>query len=414
MHILFLTDNFPPETNAPASRTYEHSRVWVADGHKVTVITCAPNFPQGKVFEGYRNRLWQEEEIDGIRVIRVWTYIAANKGFLKRTLDYMSFMLAATLAGPFVRGADIVIATSPQFFTAVAGWVAAVLKRRPFVFELRDIWPESIRAVGAVKQSRLLDWMEKLELFLYRRADRVIAVTHAFRDNLDCRGIDTARIDVITNGADLDRFRPIPRDEDLKAELGLTDKVVMGYVGTHGMAHGLTTLLDAAELLRDRPGLHMIFLGAGAERAALQADAEARRLSNVTFLDPVSKDEIPRYWSILDASIIHLLPKPLFKTTIPSKIFECMAMRVPILMGVEGEARDIVINAGAGLAFAPGNGGELAAAMVELANAPERRQAMAEAGRHAIPAYDRINLARKMLAILLELAENQKENALKS
>ena len=129
MHILFLTDNFPPEVNAPASRTHEHCRQWVRSGAQVTVITCAPNFPTGRVFAGWHNRLWQEEQMDGIRVIRVWSYITANEGFLRRVLDYLSYMLAATLASLFVRRVDVVIGTSPQFFTAVAGWaVVAVVE----------------------------------------------------------------------------------------------------------------------------------------------------------------------------------------------------------------------------------------------------------------------------------------------
>jgi len=170
MHILFLSDNFPPEVNAPASRTFEHCREWVKLGHQVTVVTCAPNFPSGKVFGGYENKLWQQEVMDGIRVIRVWSYITANEGFLKRVLDYVSYMAMAVLASFFVRKVDVVIGTSPQFFTACAAYLVGLCKRCPWVFELRDLWPESIRAVGAMKESRVLDWLEKLELFLYRKA----------------------------------------------------------------------------------------------------------------------------------------------------------------------------------------------------------------------------------------------------
>ncbi|MCB1630138.1 MAG: hypothetical protein KDI48_20590, partial [Xanthomonadales bacterium] len=151
MHILFLSDNFPPEVNAPASRTFEHCREWVRAGHKVTVITCAPNFPKGKVFEGYRNRLWQRERMDGIEVIRVWSYITANEGFTRRILDYLSYMFMAILAGPFVRRIELVVGTSPQFFTACAAYVVSRYRRVPYVFELRDLWPESIKAVGAMR-----------------------------------------------------------------------------------------------------------------------------------------------------------------------------------------------------------------------------------------------------------------------
>jgi len=184
MHILFLTDNFPPEANAPASRTFEHCREWVKAGHQVTVITCVPNFPKGKVFEGYRNKLWQSEEMDGIRVIRVWSYITANEGFAKRILDYVSYMVTASIAALFVRRVDLIIGTSPQFFTACAAYATSVMKRRPWVFELRDIWPESIRVVSAMKHSRVLDFLERVELFLYRKSTAIVSVTHAFKKNL--------------------------------------------------------------------------------------------------------------------------------------------------------------------------------------------------------------------------------------
>ena len=169
MHILFLTDNFPPEVNAPASRTFEHCIEWVRAGNQVTVVTCAPNFPKGRVFDGYKNRFWQSEMVDGIRVIRVWSYITANEGFAKRILDYQSFMFSAVLASFFVRRIDVVIGTSPQFFTACAAWAVGKLKRVPWVFELRDLWPESIKAVGAMRDSTAIQWLEKVELFLYHQ-----------------------------------------------------------------------------------------------------------------------------------------------------------------------------------------------------------------------------------------------------
>src|SRR5262249_34979156 len=153
---------FPPEVNAPASRTAEHCQEWVRHGHRVTVVTCVPNFPTGKIFEGYRNRLWQRESVDGIQVLRVWTYITANEGFFRRTLDYVSFGVAATLGSSFVRDVDVVVATSPQFFAACAGWLVSVLKRRPFVFELRDLWPESIRVVGAMKEGIVLHLLQRV------------------------------------------------------------------------------------------------------------------------------------------------------------------------------------------------------------------------------------------------------------
>ena len=295
MHILFLTDNFPPEVNAPASRTFEHCREWVRAGHRVTVITCAPNFPKGKVFAGYRNKMWQAEEMDGIRVIRVWSYITANEGFARRVLDYVSFMVAAVPAALFVRRVDVVIGTSPQFFTVCAAFLVGTLKRVPWIFELRDIWPESIRAVGAMRQSVVLDLLEKVELFLYRKADAIVSVTNSFRDTLIRRGVDGAKITVVTNGVDGSRFTPRPKDEPLLARHGLQGKFVAGYIGTHGMAHALDTLLDAAREIQTLPngeGYRFLLLGDGANKAALQARARAERLDNVTFVDSVPKEDL--------------------------------------------------------------------------------------------------------------------------
>lgn len=403
MHILFLTDNFPPEVNAPASRTHEHCRVWVREGHRVTVVTCAPNFPRGRVFDGYRNRLRQEEVIDGIRVIRVWSYITANEGFARRVLDYLSFMAAGALAAMFVRRVDVVVGTSPQFFTACAAWFVGTVRRIPWVFELRDLWPESIKAVGAMKESRALRWLERLELFLYSRATRIVSVTHSFRDNLGRRGVDVAKIDVVTNGVDIARFTPRPKDAELERELGLQGHFVAGYVGTHGMAHGLETLLDAAERLRAAPGrdrFRLLLLGDGARKAALVERARERHLDNVVFVDSVPKEQVARYWSLLDASIIHLRRTELFSTVIPSKLFECMGMGLPVLHGVAGESARIVEREGVGIVFEPENVDQLVAALFRLAEEPDLRARLRAKALDAAHRYDRAELARQMLRSL--------------
>lgn len=407
MHILFLTDNFPPEVNAPASRTFEHCREWVAAGHKVTVVTCAPNFPHGKVFPGYRNRLWSKEEMAGITVMRVWSYITANEGFARRVADYVSYMIGALVASPFVRKADIVVATSPQFFTACAGYGVNRMKRIPFVFELRDIWPESIRAVGAMKQSAVLDWLERVELFLYRKAALIVSVTHSFRTDLARRGIDPAKIVVVTNGIDASRFKPRPKDQALVEKLGLQGKFVAGYIGTHGMAHGLETLLDAAEILQEQPGggrFRLLFLGDGANKAALTASAKARKLDNVIFVDTVPKDEVVRYWSLLDASIIHLKRNELFRSVIPSKLFECMGMGIPVLHGVEGESAGIVEREKVGIVFEPENAQDLCRRLRQLADDPSLRETLGANGVRGAARYDRKALAIDMLRALEALA----------
>ena len=403
MHILFLTDNFPPEVNAPAGRTFEHCREWVARGAEVTIITCAPNFPKGKVFDGYKNRLWQSEVIDGIRVIRVWTYITANEGFAKRVLDYLSFMLTGTIAALFVRKVDVVVGTSPQFFTACAAWMVGGLKRVPWVFELRDIWPESIKAVGAMQDSMTIRVLEWIELFLYRHANRIVAVTHAFKDLLIRRGIDGRKIDVITNGVDLSNFSPVPKDADLGAGLGLNSCFVAGYIGTHGLAHGLETLLDAAQTLQQMQGtenIRILFLGDGAKKAELVESARIRGLRNVVFVASVPKDQVSRYWSLLDVSIIHLRKTDLFTSVIPSKLFECMGIGIPVLHGVAGESAAIVQAEQMGEVFESDNAQQLVDELLKLRADETRFNNYQANGLSAAKRYDRKQLATNMLQIL--------------
>ncbi|MDH3216463.1 MAG: glycosyltransferase family 4 protein, partial [Candidatus Krumholzibacteria bacterium] len=226
MRILFLSDNFPPEVNAPATRTYEHCAEWVRRGASVTVVTCVPNFPHGKIYPGYRNGLIQRETMDGIRVIRVWTYMAPNRGVVRRIFDYVSFCVASFCAGLFQK-TDLIIATSPQFFSAVSGFLLSFVKRKPWVFELRDLWPDSIESLGAVKRSHGLHVMEKLELFLYRRATVIVPNTAAFKRNLVRRGINPAKIKVVTNGANLQRYYPQAKNKDLITEFDLENKFVV-------------------------------------------------------------------------------------------------------------------------------------------------------------------------------------------
>lgn len=352
MRILFLTDNFPPEMNAPATRTWEHCREWVKKGMDVTVITCAPNFPEGKVFDGYRNKLIQEEYVDGIKVLRVWTYIASNSGFLRRILDYISFSVMSFLVGLFQK-TDVIIATSPQFFTAVSGYFLSVFKRKPWIFELRDLWPESIRAVGAMEDGWSLYIFEKIELFLYKKADLIVTVTDSFKSNLISRGVRTTKIEVVKNGVDLTKYTPANKNQRVINELDIKGKFVVGYIGTHGMAHGLSFVLESIQHLNER--YHFLFIGGGAEKENLLSQAFRLNLSNCTFLDFVPKTEINKYISVLDIALVNLKKSNTFRSVIPSKIFENAAMQKPILLGVEGESEKIIKRYKAGECFEPEN-----------------------------------------------------------
>lgn len=408
MRILFLSDNFPPEGNAPATRLHEHATRWVRAGHEVTVVTCAPNFPEGKLFAGYRNAWRQVEVLDGIRVVRVKTYITANEGFIKRTLDYVSFMLMATLMSLVERRPDVVVATSPQFFCAIAGWMVSVAKWRPFVFELRDLWPASITAVGAMKRGRVIRLLERIELFLYRRANAVVSVTESFREDLVARGIARDKIHVVINGVDLERYEPRPRDEALAREFGLAGKFVAGYMGTHGLAHALPKVLDAAERLRDRDDIAFFFAGSGAERARVEQIVAERKLANVKLIPRQPKERMPALWSLCDLSVVPLRDNPVFATVIPSKIFESMGMGVPILMSLpEGEATGIIRRTGSGVYVPPEDPAAMADAVRTLADDPARMQTLRRTAREVAPQFSRDALAHDMLRVLEAVARQR-------
>lgn len=398
MRILFLSDNFPPEVNAPASRTFDHCREWVKAGAEVTVVTCAPNFPQGKVYPGYKNKLWQTEMMDGIRVIRVWTYMVPNKGFIKRTLDYISFSVTGFLAALFVK-TDVIVATSPQFFTALAGRTLSWWKRRPWVMEVRDLWPESIKTVGAMNDSVFIRYFEWQEKRCYRSAKKIVVVTDSFKRTLTSRGIDPAKIEVVKNGVNKALFTPRPKDEALKAQLGLAGKTVIGYIGTHGMAHKLDFILQSAKKLEDNPNLHFLLIGGGAMKESLLKLKDELGCTNVTMLDSVMKEEVARYISILDVCLINLKKSPLFTTVIPSKIFENAGMGIPILMGVEGEAKDIISQYGAGLCFEPENFDDFRHKLTALLE-PATYVKCKEGCRHLADNFDRKLLAANMLKVI--------------
>ena len=405
MKILFLTHNFPPETNALASRTYEHAKLWVKMGHQVEVVTCAPNHPKGRLYPGYRNALFQREQIDGICVVRVWTFLAANEGIVLRSLNYLSFLLSGALQSIRLQRPDVVVSSSPQMFSGLVGYPVSRFKRAPWILEIRDLWPESIVAVGAVERGRFIRALEAVERFAYRKADHIVSVTNSFLRHFDALSVPRDKVSVVTNGADLDLFAEPVRDPALAAELGLTGKFVVAYVGTHGMAHALGTVLQAADRLRDRDDVRFLLVGSGAEQASLRARRDAMRLENVVMLDQQPRSRMPAIWGLAGASVVHLRNTPLFRTVIPSKIFEAMAMGIPILLGVEGEAATIVTEANAGLLFEPENADALAAAVRRLADDRVQAAALGENGRRAAhEKFDRRGLAERYLALLERVA----------
>ena len=410
MRILFLTHYFPPESNAPAIRTHEHCREWVRRGHEVHVVTCMPSHPRGVLYPGYRGRVRRTECVDGIHVHRVRTYLAPNQGVVKRTLNYVSYVLPAFWRSLRIRRPDVVISTSPQFFCSVAGWLTTKARRRPWVFELRDLWPESVAAVGAVQTKLLLRPFEMLARFFYRQAAAVVCVTRAFMRILEAQGIPVGKLHFVPNGVDPDLWGGAEDSAQWREALRVPEgAMLVGYVGTLGMAHGLGTVLEAAALLEERADPPVFVLaGDGAARDELRALAASRGLAHVRFTGQVDHASVPGLLGALDVALVPLRNTPVFRTVLPSKMFEAMAAARPVVLGVDGEARAVLERAEGGIAVEPEDPEALAAAIERLAQEPERRVALGQNGQAFVQReFDRAVLARAMESVLEAVCQDR-------
>lgn len=395
MRILLLTDNFVPETNSPALRAYEHARRWVDDGIKVTVVTSIPNFPTGRPLPPYRNRPYQREFLNGIEVIRVWTWLAPNKGVFFRSIDFLSFAVSSFVAGLFQR-ADVIVATSPQLLTGLAGSFLATLKRRPWIFEVRDLWPDSVVAVGAMRENAFIRVLRKLEHYLYRNATRVVAVSAGIRDRLIEKGVPASKIGVVPNGVDLDRVATSDPQSSPELITSLQGKFVAGYVGTHGMAQGLETVLQAAGRLKNR-NIHFLFAGDGACREGLVARAMELSLENVTFTGLVSLETAAAYLRRCDVVLIPLKRTNQIEITLPGKIFEAAAMAKPLIVSAEGASAELTNKYGAGIVVPPEQPELLAEAVSRLQSDAALREQLGRGAISLARDFDRERFARMML-----------------
>ncbi len=406
MKILFLTHYFYPEGNAPATRTYEHCKCWVKAGHDVTVVTCAPNCPSGVVYDGYKNRLYFKETVDGITVVRLWTFLASNKGFFRRILNYISYMAAACLYGIFLaRKPDVLIATSPQFFCGWAGGVCRFFRRWPFILEIRDIWPESITTVGAMKKSLIVKILEKMEIIMYRSADHIVTVGNGYKDKITDKGIAPEKVSVVTNGVMPDLFTTEPGGNALRSKYGSVGKFVCAYIGTVGMAHGLEVVLKAADLAKTRQFNDLVFwiVGDGAKREILEQQAKSMKLENVVFTGRLPKQMMQSVISECDAVLVHLRGSELFGTVIPSKIFEFMAGNIPIIMGVKGPALEIVLESNSGVEMTPDDPESL---LVCVNKIRESSLDIFQGRDYVMRHYNRERLAGEMIAICEKYARS--------
>lgn len=402
VRILLITHYFPPEIGAPAARLYEMAKVWVADGHQVTVLTGFPNHPTGVIPPEYHGKRTMVEWIDGIEVRRNWVYATPNEGFIRKTASHLSFMFSSVVQSLTKVGkVDVIVVSSPTFFSVLSALFYSLWKRVPFVFEVRDLWPAAIVDLGVLKSRFLIGVLEALELFLYRRSAHVVVVTESFKDNLVARGIPHGKISFVPNGVDTEFFKPLPKENATARRFGLEQKFVVSYMGAHGISHALENLLRVADRFRHAPDVLFLFVGEGATKARLVKTAEEMNLPNVMFLSGQPKAAMPELWAATDVGVVPLKKIDLFAGFIPSKMFEILASERPVVASLEGEAKSILERAGGAVVVPPEDVARMAEAIQQLYSDQDRRIRMGEAGRRFVQSFfSRTNLARKYISVL--------------
>jgi glycosyltransferase involved in cell wall biosynthesis len=413
MNIAYYSHYFKPEIGAPSARIFDLSKQWIDLGHNVQVVTCFPNHPTGEVYPGYRSGTYMHETLDGIDVHRHWTYITPNKGFAKTSLGHLSFAVGAQLFSKRkLQRPGVAIGSSPTFFAAGAARRLARKFHIPFVMEVRDLWPAIFVELGVITNPRIIKLLEMWEMSLYRHAARVVTVTDSFRTRLIERGVPAGKVETIYNGADTDFWIPAKGSGELRNRLGLDGKFVVLYIGAHGISHALGRIIEAADMMKERSDIRFVFVGEGAEKEDLVRKAQESGLTNVQFLDPVSRDVVRAYYAMADVCLVPLRNIPLFNTFIPSKMFEMMAMGKPIVASVRGEPAEILRESGSAIVVEPEDSAAIARSVQDLQCYTRKLAAMGANGRRfVLERFSRKSLAEKYLGVL---AEAIKEHAKKT
>ena len=416
MNFLYISQYFPPEMGAPAARASELARHWADAGHQVSILTGFPNHPTGVVPAEWRSRLRRlmyHQKIGQVDVYRTWLWPLPNRKAHERMRNYASFCVSAALRGMTIPRPDVIIASSPQLLVGLAGWWLAFTRQIPFVFEVRDLWPESLGAVGVAGERSLLHHaLARIAGFLYRRADRIVVVTSAFKDYLIHHWrVPALKIDIVENGVETDLFAPdsvaaAGRRKELNAE----SRFLVSYIGTLGMAHGLETLLDAAATLQSKaPHVLFLLVGEGSEKERIKSLAQSRGLANVRFLDQQPREKIPSFISASNLCLVLLKKTDVFKTVIPTKMLEYMSCARPVILGVEGQARQILEDAGAGLAIEPENAAAIAAAIIQLDHNRELAKTLGEQGRsYILQNFSRASTAEKYITVMRDITSTSR------
>lgn len=405
--ILLIHQAFVSPDEAGGTRHFEFARHLVRQGLDFVIVASNLNYLTGqRVVEG--KGLVKEETIDNVRVLRAYTYPSLHRSFIWRIVSFLSFMITSVWAALRAGPVDLVVGTSPPIFQAVSAWLVAFLRRRPFLLEVRDLWPEFAIDMGVLTNPILISLSRWLERFSYARANHIVVNSPAYRDYLLTKGISPAKITLIPNGVDARMFLPEADGQAIREHFNLDGKFVVTYAGALGMANDISTILRAADQLRDNHDIHFLLVGDGKERAKLEAHARELQLPNVTFAGSHPKASMPGFLAASDACVATLQDIPMFRTTYPNKVFDYMAAGRPTILAINGVIREVVEAADGGIFVPPGNPSALADAIRKLSADRECAQTMGNAARrYVVELFDRQQQATAFEELVRRLVDEK-------
>ena len=407
MRILYISQYFYPEICAPSNRAYANVKYLSEKGHRVAILTEMPNHPKGVILDGYKKKIFCHEKMDGFDVLRVWVYATPNKNFITRLLFYFSFTFFGIIYGILNwKNFDAIYVTSPPLFVGLIGiFLKKLFPKTKFIFEVRDLWPDAAIVLDELKNKIFIKLSRRLERACYIVSDKIITVTNSFKQEIIKKRINKDKILVVRNGTDINNWIKV-NDEDISNRLGLNKDFVVLYAGNLGLAQGLETVLYSANELRNEEDILFLLIGDGPDKGRLKDITKTLNLKNVIFVPAVPISDIPKYLSVASCGIVPLKKSKVFSGTIPSKLFDYMACELPILLGVDGEAREILEESKGGLFYEPENYYELSKQILWLKNHPDERSQIGKNGRKFVEKYyNREKQAEKLEKELLKLVE---------
>ena len=403
MKILIITINYFPEIGGIARITTELSESLKKRGHEVTVVTAFPHHPYGIVSKEYRGKLLQREEFNGIKLIKTYIYASPQKHFLTRIFNYGSFTVTSVLGGLLSGKHDVVFTMFPPPLLGISAYIVGKVKRVPIVLDVLDIWPDLPVALGEIKNKYLIKFLEAVERFVYKKAERILVISKGFKKDIEKKGIDADKIDVAPNWVDIDFITPGCQKNSIREKYNLDDKFVVMFAGTIGLAQGLECVIDAAKLLSHQKDILFVFVGEGVMKKKLQQKAEEYALENVMFIPVQPREYIPKFLAAADVCLVILQRNPVLAITIPCKTYEIMAAARPIVANVEGDLKELVEEADCGIVVEPENPKQIADAIISLYEDEQLRTKFGRNGReYVVQHYTREKIMDKVIELFQE------------